>query len=123
MKYIKYVFLVILCTCISIGCIQDKTATTPTPTLTPTTSPLSKIYYFYKLGCPACENVKPYVENSTKKLNIVFCNVKEMNAECLDVSKSIELYAVPTMAVKQDGDYKVYVGSNKIMEFLSSYDG
>ncbi len=86
------------------------------------TKPNFKIFYYYKPTCPACENVKPYIEDATKKLNIVFCNVKEMNTECLEVSKSIELYAIPTIAVKQDGDYEIYVGSNEIMGFLLNYD-
>jgi len=111
-----------------VGCIQNKTDQTPPTTQTPTTQTTpseihNKMYFFYKDGCPACEKVKPTVSSLAEKINIIFCNVKEMNSECLNVSKSIKLYAVPTMAIKQDGSFfEVYVGADRISELLKSYE-
>jgi len=81
-----------------------------------------KAYFFYKSGCHACETVKPIVKNESKKLNIVFCEVENMSDECLNVSKKINLHAVPTMAVVEDKEYKVYVGSDKIANLLKKID-
>jgi len=110
MKKVFVIVLIVLC--FFIACEEKSTVNETQSSIN-----LEKVYFFYKPGCYACDKVKPIVKNASKKINIVFCNVEKMNEDCMNVSKKINLYAVPTIAVV-DEKCKTYVGSDKIIEFL-----
>lgn len=108
----KKVFVIVLVLCFFVACEEKATVNE-----TQSNTSFERVYFFYKPGCHACDKVKPIVKNASKKINIIFCNVEKMNEDCMNVSKKINLHAVPTMAVL-DEKCKTYVGSDKIIEFL-----
>ena len=103
------VIATIFCVCFFVGCVDEDGKIENVIT--------AKIYFFYKSGCHACDVVKPMVKNASKKLDIVFCDVDNMSADCRSISKKINLHAIPTMVV-MNKEYKVYVGSDEIKSFL-----
>jgi thiol-disulfide isomerase/thioredoxin len=82
-----------------------------------------KVYYFFSPKCPHCENVKPYVMNASKKVEMEFCNVEEMNEECKEIAGKIGLRGVPTAVHKRNGELKVYVGEIQVRDLMLTLVG
>lgn len=82
-----------------------------------------KVYFFFSPKCPHCENVMPYVENASKKMEIKFCQVGKMDDECSEVAKKIGLKGVPTAVYKKGGELKVYIGEIQVRNFMLQLTG
>ncbi len=78
----------------------------------------NKIYFFYSPKCPHCENVMPYVENASKKMEIEFCQVEKMSDECKAVAKKIGLKGVPTAVYQKEKEMRVYVGEIEVKNLM-----
>jgi|Deesub1362A_J573_1020465.scaffolds.fasta_scaffold00506_16 thiol-disulfide isomerase/thioredoxin len=76
------------------------------------------IYYFYSPKCPHCENVKPYVEEASKKTEITLCQVENMDDACKAVAEKIGLKGVPTAVKIERGKQKIYVGENEVKNLM-----
>jgi thiol-disulfide isomerase/thioredoxin len=77
-----------------------------------------KVYYFFSPKCPHCENVKPYVNNASKKMEIEFCQVEKMSEECKEIAKKIGLRGVPTAVYKKGGELRVYEGEVQVRNLM-----
>jgi thiol-disulfide isomerase/thioredoxin len=77
-----------------------------------------KVYFFFSPECPHCENVKPYVSNASKKMEIEFCQVEVMKEECKEIAKKIGLRGVPTAVYKKEGKLRVYEGETEVRNLM-----
>jgi|Deesub1362A_J573_1020465.scaffolds.fasta_scaffold00164_51 thiol-disulfide isomerase/thioredoxin len=102
-----FVLSVIILGMVLAGCSSDSV-----------TNGKDKIYLFYSPQCPHCENVMPYVKNVSKKMDVDFCQVEEMNDECKAIAKKIGLKGVPTAVYRKGGELKVYVGEIKVKNLM-----
>jgi|GEM_PF-1229768 thiol-disulfide isomerase/thioredoxin len=108
------------------GCLSEENSAPSahlSPTPTPPSSPAETIYFFYSPDCPHCENVMPDIVNlSNAGLNIVFCDVESMNEDCTNIGKKINLRGVPTVAVVDSGEIKMYVGESQVKNLIKKLE-
>jgi len=79
------------------------------------------VFFFYSPFCPHCKEVKPFMENLTKKYNkvrFVFCNVNDCNETCRDVMEKYMVMSVPTAVVFKKNKTTILIGSKNIKNEL-----
>jgi len=82
----------------------------------------SEIYFFYSDYCPHCREVKPYVDEFAKFHSLIYCNVDNLSAECLEIAEKVGVRFVPTIVVFNE-EFRVFVGSTEVMKFLRGLEG
>jgi|Deesub1362B_J571_1020462.scaffolds.fasta_scaffold02758_2 thiol-disulfide isomerase/thioredoxin len=82
--------------------------------------PEGNIYYFFSPECPHCNNVKPFVENASKKVDIKFCQVEKLDEECKEIAEKAGLKGVPTVVRVENGKLAKYVGEVEVRELMIS---
>ncbi len=79
------------------------------------------VFFFYSPYCPHCKEVKPFMENLTKKydrVRFVFCNVNNCNETCKRVIEKYRVMFVPTAVVIGKNDTTILIGSKDIKNRL-----
>lgn len=79
----------------------------------------AEIFYFYSDHCPYCQQLKPYINLTAKKREIVMCNVDSIDDRCSSIASSLGLkyIPVPALVVKAEREF-VFVGYNQIKQVL-----